>query len=96
MLGALTRLLHPWCGLTHDLTLFELPTEPKHWMLVAKEPGNGFRRCDDAAMKRTIRRFVAEKEKVEHLRSLEAQIAQQLLKPPVNVGPRGEGGEILR
>ena len=39
-----------WMGcLEHDLSVFNLPTEAKHWMLAAKKPGEWFRSAEEAA-----------------------------------------------
>ena len=35
-------------SLEHDLSLFNLPTEAKHWTLAAKKPGSWCRRFEEA------------------------------------------------
>ena len=45
-----------WMGcLERDLSLFNLPTEAKHWTLAAKKPGEWFRRVEEAAEQYTKR-----------------------------------------
>ena len=39
-----------WIGcVEHDLSMFNLPTEAKHWMLAAMNSGNWIRRVEEAA-----------------------------------------------
>ena len=68
-----------WMGcLQHDLSLFNLPTEAKHWTLAAKKPGEWFRPVEEAAeqyMKRWFR--YGEGARGQNERALEVQTAQQ-------------------
>ena len=70
--------------LQHDLSLFNLPTEAKHWTLAAKKPGEWFRPVEDAADQYMKRWFGTKKEQAAKRRALEVQTAQQFktsLKP---------------
>ena len=50
-----------WMGcLQHDLSLFNLPTEAKHWTLAAKKPDGWFRRVEEAADQLMKRWFYGE------------------------------------
>ena len=79
-----------WMGcLQHDLSLFNLPTEAKHWTLAAKKPGEWFRRVEEAAEQYMKRCFVTENEQVAKRLALEVQTAQQ---SKTSLNPRPEGG----
>ena len=83
--------------LQHDLSLFNLPTEAKHWTLAAKKPGEWFRPVEDAADQYMKRWFVTEKEQVANRRTLEVQTAQKYFAEPKASGggrkrSRVEGG----
>ena len=65
-----------WMGcLERDLSLFNLPTEAKHWTLAAKKPGEWFRRVEEAAEQYMKRWFVTEKEQAAKRRALVVQAA---------------------
>ena len=46
--------------LEHGLSLFNLPTEAKHWTLAAKKPDGWFRRVEEAADQLMKRWFYGE------------------------------------
>ena len=48
--------------LKHDLSLFNLPTEAKHWKLAAKKPGEWFKQVEEAAEQYMKRRFITEEQ----------------------------------
>ena len=75
--------------LEHDLSLFNLPSEAKHWTLAAKKPGEWFRRVEEAAEQYMKRCFVTENEQVAKRLALEVQTAQQ---SKTSLNPRPEGG----
>ena len=81
-----------WMGcLERDLSLFNLPTETKQWMLAAKNSDKWSRRVEEAAEQYMKRWFATEKENAAKRRALEVQTAQQ---PKTSLGPRlGGGGE---
>ena len=82
-----------WVGcLEHELSLFNLPTEAQHWTLAEKNPGEGFRRVEEAAERYINRWFVTEKEQAAKRRALEVQTAQQSTTS-LNPRPGWGGGE---
>ena len=83
---------HHWMGcLEHDLSMFNLPTETKQWILAAENSGKWSRRVEEAVEQYMKRWFATEKENAAKRRALEVQTAQQ---PKTSLGPRlGGGGE---
>ena len=80
--------------LEHDLSLFNLPAEAKHWTLTAKKPGESFRRVEEAAEQYMKHLFVTEEDQVAKRRALEVQTAQQ---PKTSLNPRlGRGRKRSR
>ena len=84
-----------WMGcLERDLSLFNLPTETKQWMLAAKNSGKWFRRVEESAeqyMKRWFSQNAAKR------RALEVQTAQQLeTSSSPRLGGGGERGAALK
>ena len=77
--------------LEHDLSLFNLPTEAKHWTLAAK-PGELFRRVEEAAEQYMKLWFITEKKQPAKRRALEVQTAPQS-KTSLKPGPGGEEQE---
>ena len=79
-----------WMGcLEHDLSLFNLSNEVKHWKLAAKNPGEWFRRVEESTEQYMKRWFVTEKEHVAKRRAPEVQTARQQPKTCQAQGPKG-------
>ena len=62
---------YDWMGcVERDLSLFNLPTEAKHWTLAGKKPSELFRRGEEAAEQYMKCWLVTEREQVAKRRAL--------------------------
>ena len=75
--------------LEHDLSMFNLPTETKEWMLAAANSGKWFRRIKEAVEQYMKRWFATEKETAAKRRAPEVQRAHKL---QISLGPTPGGG----
>ena len=80
--------------LEHGLSLFNLPTEAKHWTLVAKKLGERFSHVEEAVEYYIKCWFNTEKEQVAKRRMFEVQTTHQS-KTSSTPRPGGGGGRRI-